>query len=76
MNMTEYKQSPCSIQIAQSGMPDWLKDAFSEIDDQINKTTAMINDKMSAKQMLIALERINGLQLAKKIVFQNFDLTQ
>ncbi len=57
-------------------MPDWLKDAFSEIDDQINKTTAMIDDKMSAKQMLIALERINGLQLAKKIVFQNFDLTQ
>lgn len=57
-------------------MPDWLKDAFSEIDDQINKTSAMIDDKMSAKQMLIALERINGLQLAKKIVFQSFDLTQ
>ena len=74
--MTEYKQSPCSIQVSQSGMPDWLKDAFSEIDYQINKTTAMIDDNMSAKQMLIALERINGLQQAKKIVFQHFDLTQ
>ena len=74
--MKGYKQSPCYINVAQSGMPDWLKDAFSEIDDQINKTSAKIDDKMSAKQMLIALERINGLQLAKKIVFQSFDLTQ
>ena len=74
--MKAYKQSPCSIQVAGSGMPDWLKDAFSEIDYQINKTTAMIDDNMSAKQMLIALERINGLQQAKKIVFQHFDLTQ
>lgn len=74
--MTEYKQSPCSIQIAQSGMPDWLKDAFSEIDDQINKTSSMIDEQMSANQHLIALHRINGLQLAKKIVFQHFDLTQ